>query len=123
MDFYSDNPLFADPLFTPASTAMRSGMRSNSAFEETEAADLATFTGGSAYGAAEFGTRAAPPDSSLHQRQPGTFDPDPRLFGPAAEVSEAAVLRDEVQAIVLAGDALQPPTSTTSALLQSSPGA
>ena len=123
MDFYSDNPLFADPLFTPASTALRSGMRSNSAFEETQAADLATFTGGSAYGAAGFGAQAALPHSSSRQRQPGAFDPDPRLFGPAAEVAEAAVLQDEVQAIVLAGDALQPPTSTTSALMQSPPGA
>ena len=123
LDFYSDNPLYADPLFTPASTGMRSGMRSNSAFEETQAADLAIFTGGSAYGAAGFGVRAAPPHSSSRQQQPGGFDPDPRLFGSAADASEAAVLRDEVQAIVLAGDALQPPTSTSSTLLQSPAGA
>jgi hypothetical protein len=122
MDFYSDNPLFADPLFTPASTALRSGMRSNSAFEETPAADLATFTGGSAYGAAGFSAQAALPHSSSRQRQPGAFDPDPRLFGQAAEAAEAAVLQDEVQAIVLAGDALQPPTSTFSTLSPSPTG-
>ena len=101
---------------------MRSGMRSNSAFEETQAADLAAFTGGSAYGAAGFGVRAAPPHSSSRQQQPGGFDPDPRLFGSAADASEAAVLRDDVQAIVLAGDALEPPTSTSSTLLQSPAG-
>ena len=86
MDIYSDNPLYADPLFTPASTAMRSGMRGNSLFEETQAADVALFTGGTAYGSPGFGAFTATPRSGPQQRQPGGFDPDPRLFDPAAGV-------------------------------------
>lgn len=122
MDFYRDNPLYADPLFTPASTAPRPGMRGNTLFEDTPGGDAAAFTGGTAFGAPGFGSAAAPRSAPQRQRRSGFFDPDPRLFDPAAEAPDQDMLRGEQQAIEPAVDAPEPPTATASALVPSPAG-
>lgn len=132
---YADNPLFADPLFTPASTAPRAGMRGNSLFDATPGdfagdapytsatAGGAAFTGGTAYGAPGLGFAAtAHRSTGQRQRQSEFFDPDPSLFDSTAEPGGQNTDFGQQQAVVASGDAPEPPTATAGALFSSADG-